>query len=105
MLLMLPCKCSWPLALEMTLQELSDYSSGTTLHVSALCLPHVTACDQISQAFPLCNGILQELDQRLEVGTPGNEARRERQTAITQEQMHKTNCLTLLVHGGWSRLA
>ena len=61
MVLMLPCKCSWPPALEMTLQELSDSSSGTTLHVSALCLPHVTACDQISQAFPLCNGILQEI--------------------------------------------
>ena len=68
MVLMLPCKCSWPPALEMTLQELSDSSSGTTLHVSALCLPHVTACDQIFQAFPLHFCTLQEI-KRLEWGT------------------------------------
>jgi len=48
--------------------------SGTTFHESTLCLPDVTAHDQISQAFLLCSCISQAIkDWRWE--QPGNEAR------------------------------
>ena len=35
------------------------FMSGTAPCLSTLCLPDVTACDQVSQAFPLCICILQ----------------------------------------------
>jgi len=33
--------------------RLQDSSSGTVSCVSTLCLPDVTTCDQLTQAFPL----------------------------------------------------
>jgi len=49
----------WSPALRLIL--LQALSSGTTPGVSTLCLPDVTACDQISQAFPLRICILQAI--------------------------------------------
>jgi len=45
--------CPWRYERQMVLWGLQDSSSGTTPRVSTFCLPDVTTCDQISQAFPL----------------------------------------------------
>jgi len=37
--------------------EMGLLQSGTTPHVSTLCLPHVIKCDQISHAFPPVHAI------------------------------------------------
>jgi len=56
----------WPPALGLIVRERAqDSLSGTTPHVSTLCLPDVTARDQIPLAFSLHICIL----QILEVGT------------------------------------
>ena len=45
--------CGWT-PLSLPLRKSFKTSSGTTPCVATLCLPDITACDQISQAFCIC---------------------------------------------------